>query len=366
MTALERDGRAAPDGTSDIDRVVDALVDKEILDRRRAPGGRSAPTSSARSPTARSPRPTGPSATPASPTTSRRHLTADGSRSDRSVDRSPTTTRRPPSWRASSAPLDRFPADLGDRARRAGSSEAARRASEARGACRWPSAVQPGARPGRAANHRRRRLRLLLGRAARSDRGLRELSRPHGSDVAEAADGRARSADAPLASAAARMLVLGEIEQKGAKSTRPSPRCRRGRGCASPSSATTPGLAEALRQRGMTRALRRPVRGGRAVDHRRPRRVPRQLGDRGGEAWALQNLAWIAFVGGRADEAEGRLQAVGEHVRARSATRAAWRGPRAAGLRALPAGSAPRRRSSLARAGPRRGTASAATGGRPG
>ena len=33
----------------------------------------------------------------------------------------------------------------------------------------------------------------------------------------------------------------------------------------------------------------------------------RELDDRRGEAWALQNLAWISYVGGRADEAEVRL-----------------------------------------------------------
>ena len=35
----------------------------------------------------------------------------------------------------------------------------------------------------------------------------------------------------------------------------------------------------------------------------------RSIGHRRGEAWALQNLAWISFVRGHADEAETRLDA---------------------------------------------------------
>ena len=41
--------------------------------------------------------------------------------------------------------------------------------------------------------------------------------------------------------------------------------------------------------------------------HRGARAV-RETDDRRGEAWALQNLAWLAFSLGRADEADDWLQ----------------------------------------------------------
>ena len=73
------------------------------------------------------------------------------------------------------------------------------------------------------------------------------------------------------------------------------------------SSATPQGVADALRGRGMTSMFR-----GRARTRPRPRSPRRStsfrdLGDRRGEAWALQNLAWIAFTGGRPTEAEERI-----------------------------------------------------------
>ncbi len=48
----------------------------------------------------------------------------------------------------------------------------------------------------------------------------------------------------------------------------------------------------------------------------------RSVGDRRGEAWALQNLAWIAFIQGESDQAEARL-GLGRERSASSATGAA-------------------------------------------
>ena len=75
------------------------------------------------------------------------------------------------------------------------------------------------------------------------------------------------------------------------------------------------GLGDALRFRGLTDLFGGNPDGaavfiGEALD------IFRSIGHRRGEAWALQNLAWIAFVhGAHSEEAEQRLDAVGRGVR---------------------------------------------------
>ena len=66
------------------------------------------------------------------------------------------------------------------------------------------------------------------------------------------------------------------------------------------------GLGDALRFRGLTDLFGGNPEGA-SVFIGEAMEVFRSIGHRRGEAWALQNLAWISFVRGHADDAERRL-----------------------------------------------------------
>jgi tetratricopeptide (TPR) repeat protein len=148
---------------------------------------------------------------------------------------------------------------------------------------------------------RARTARLLIGRA-RAEASLRELSDARkmiesASELAEQSGEGAIVAEATLA--------LGDIHQKAgeldeAVATFDDAVDRFDR------LGDRAGMAEALRQRGMTNIFR----GANDLAEKsisEALELFTELGDRRGEAWALQNLAWISYVEGRADEAERRL-----------------------------------------------------------
>ena len=241
---------------------------------------------------------------------------AGGRRPD--VDDATSTARLPLARRPSSWPS--WAPDRGaGRPRRAGrlrgSTGAARRASGATPA-RGRAAVRPGPRAGR------RPSRAAAASACCS-------AGPGCAGRAGTSTGPATDAEAALAAAGgdrrpqrrgAAVLRLGEIERAPATSTPPlagldqavdafAARRRRagpGRGAA-PARAWPQLFARRHRRRPRRRSTRRSS-------------AFRAVGDRRGQAWALQNLAWIAYVAGRIDEAEVAAEA---HRRCspRSATR---------------------------------------------
>ena len=178
-------------------------------------------------------------------------------------------------------------------------------------------------------------MQLLLGRAGvLADMRDIEAAR---ADVEEAHDAGASSSATRPASPAA-LLVRGEVERDNgdlAMARRP------------PSTEAVEhfralgdeqGAADAIREIGMAQIFL-----GDNDDAERRDRGPRsaasaRLGDRRGEAWALQHLAWISFVEGRVDEAESRIDPLGRDVRRARRPRRARLGHRPAGLRALQPG----------------------------
>ena len=211
----------------------------------------------------------------------------------------------------------------------------------------------PGPRPGRAASHGPPRRACLLGPGLGSRRGLGARRRPD-ADVRRRARPRPRLLADRHCQAWA-LLVLGRRRAEGGRQLRrggrPSSEAalrfaelgderRPGRG-APPASAwpSCSGAEFAAAERSVTDALE-AFRGA-----RRPAR---------GEAWALQNLAWIAFVTGPAEEAEGWLQRVGRPRSPRSATRAACAGPSACSPSCGSSRVRPTRPESIGDADPRR------------
>jgi class 3 adenylate cyclase/tetratricopeptide (TPR) repeat protein len=146
-----------------------------------------------------------------------------------------------------------------------------------------------------------RRARLLLGRA-RAEASLRALDAARSMIQTVLALGEEYGEGATVARA---WLALGDVQQKA--------------GEIDDAIATfdeaverfdhlgdRAGMAEALRQRGMTHIFSGANEEAEASISS-AYELFRELDDRRGEAWALQNLAWISYVEGRADEAEGRL-----------------------------------------------------------
>ena len=304
---------------------------------------RSAPTSSARSPTRPSPRRSGPSATSASPTTSRARP------SDRepaaAVARRPAgpplRRRRRAGRRARPDARPAFPADLADRARRL---DRARPPSGARRVQALPAAVRLYGQAldllGDASGDARRRDRSRPARLASTWPGRRRrrglgARRPASDIEAALAPRRARPATPRLRPG--RCSRSGEIEQK--------------EGDLDAALATLSAAAERFRELDdQPGRARRCASGGwpsssAAASPRPSRRSTaalaafEEVGDRRAEAWALAEPGLDRLR--RGPHRRGRpappgrpssiFSELGRHA-------AAWRGPRAAGLRAVPAG----------------------------
>jgi class 3 adenylate cyclase/predicted ATPase len=146
-----------------------------------------------------------------------------------------------------------------------------------------------------------RRARLLLGRA-RAEASLRELPQARKMIESASALGEEHGEGAIVAQA---RLALGDVQQKSGELDE---------AVATFDEAVErfahlgdrAGMAEALRQRGMTYIFSGSNDEAEASISE-AHELFAELGDRRGEAWALQNLAWISYIDGRADEAETRL-----------------------------------------------------------
>jgi class 3 adenylate cyclase/tetratricopeptide (TPR) repeat protein len=146
-----------------------------------------------------------------------------------------------------------------------------------------------------------RRVRVLLG-LARAETGLRHLDAAEDHLATARAEAEALGADDLVLAA---RVVLGDLHQK------------RGDFPASVSTLLDAAealqarddvaeAAEALRFAGMSQIFMGGLADAEAsID--RALALYRHLGDVRGEAWALQNLAWISYVEGRTDEAEARI-----------------------------------------------------------
>ncbi len=149
-----------------------------------------------------------------------------------------------------------------------------------------------------------RRCRLLLARA-RARAELRQLAAAREDALAVSREAQER-ADAETRAAA--LVVLGDVEHKegdlvaAERTLDEAVSCWRGlapRG-------EQAGLADALRAQGMNRMfLGRNEAAAESIEEALA--AYRTAGDERGEAWALQNLAWIAFNTGDMEVAEQRL-----------------------------------------------------------
>ena len=176
------------------------------------------------------------------------------------------------------------------------------------------------------------RVRFLLARA-RAATQLRDMAAAR-DDLATAMAEADRAADQEAVARA--LLCLGDVEQKEGELVTSGRHLEEaiatfralGDAC---------GEADALRTYGMTRMFG-DDHSGAASAFSEALDLYRTAGDRRGEAWVLQNLAWLAFSFGDVETAEQldpRLD--GDVPRDRRPRRARLR-LRAAGLRALPAG----------------------------
>jgi tetratricopeptide (TPR) repeat protein len=145
-----------------------------------------------------------------------------------------------------------------------------------------------------------RRAELLLGRAkAAIEARELPLARADLAAAAELAD------DSRPLLRARTQLYLGEVEQCSGNYDR-AVQLLRDAAVRYGDLGVEPGVAEALRYEGMTHLF-----AGRFVDAERctveALSLFQKVGNSSGEAWARQNLAWIAFVRGMISEAESRL-----------------------------------------------------------
>ena len=129
-------------------------------------------------------------------------------------------------------------------------------------------------------------------------------------------------------------LVLGDLEHEGRR-RRHAPASILDRGRRHPGRRRD---AEALRGRGAPppghgRAVHRATATAATASIEEALAVAREVGDRRGEAWALQNLAWIAYESGLADEAEAHLERLHRRVHRHRRHRRPGLGPGPAGLR---------------------------------
>jgi class 3 adenylate cyclase/tetratricopeptide (TPR) repeat protein len=147
-----------------------------------------------------------------------------------------------------------------------------------------------------------RRVELLLGRASAAS----ELRRTDDA-LADVVEARSLAAGLDPGAEARCLLVLGDIEQKrgeldSALATLADARRR------FEADDDLKGVADAERLSGLTLLFAgRLDEAEDSIDHALS--TNQALGDRRGEAWALQNLAWISYVKGRPSEAEERISA---------------------------------------------------------